>query len=369
MKISIGSKIINGPWGGGNLFVINLSNYLISKGHEVIFDLTQNDIDIVVLTDPRSKSDSTSKFNHYDILQYKKFVNPHVKVVQRINECDERKNTDGINRFYLEASDSADTVVFVSRWLESIYLNMGLNHSKSKVIMSGSDENIFRNQSIKTNKKKYKLVTHHWSAHENKGFDTYYKIDEMLEDDYWKELIEFTYIGNIPKNHKFKNTRIVQPLDGFDLARELNMHNIYVTGSINEPSGNHHIEAALCGLPIVYKQSGGLPEYCLNYGVSFNKDFELALNKLIKNYDLYTSNLKNYPYNSNTMCKEYLELFHDLVNEDRLSTNIRQSKLLSIIFRNRQKILNFYYFTLKENLKSTLSNIKKIIVNSVSQNG
>ena len=24
MKISIGSKIIDGPWGGGNLFVINL---------------------------------------------------------------------------------------------------------------------------------------------------------------------------------------------------------------------------------------------------------------------------------------------------------------------------------------------------------
>ena len=30
MKISIGSKIIQGPWGGGNLFAINLSNYLKS---------------------------------------------------------------------------------------------------------------------------------------------------------------------------------------------------------------------------------------------------------------------------------------------------------------------------------------------------
>jgi len=38
MKISIGSKIIEGPWGGGNLFVINLKNYLISNGasHTVI---------------------------------------------------------------------------------------------------------------------------------------------------------------------------------------------------------------------------------------------------------------------------------------------------------------------------------------------
>ena len=27
MKISIGTNIKNGPWGGGNLFAINLSNF------------------------------------------------------------------------------------------------------------------------------------------------------------------------------------------------------------------------------------------------------------------------------------------------------------------------------------------------------
>ena len=31
MKISIGTNIKDGPWGGGNLFAINLKNYLISK--------------------------------------------------------------------------------------------------------------------------------------------------------------------------------------------------------------------------------------------------------------------------------------------------------------------------------------------------
>ena len=41
MKISIGSRIIEGPWGGGNLFVVNLKNYLIENGHEVIHDLCE----------------------------------------------------------------------------------------------------------------------------------------------------------------------------------------------------------------------------------------------------------------------------------------------------------------------------------------
>ena len=42
MKISIGSKIITGPWGGGNLFAQNLSEYLINKGHSVIYDLSES---------------------------------------------------------------------------------------------------------------------------------------------------------------------------------------------------------------------------------------------------------------------------------------------------------------------------------------
>jgi hypothetical protein len=39
MKVSIGSRIINGPWGGGNLFVLNLKKFLIQNGHEVVHDL------------------------------------------------------------------------------------------------------------------------------------------------------------------------------------------------------------------------------------------------------------------------------------------------------------------------------------------
>ena len=42
MKISIGSKIFDGPWGGGNLFVINLKNYLMSVMKERIQTMLMN---------------------------------------------------------------------------------------------------------------------------------------------------------------------------------------------------------------------------------------------------------------------------------------------------------------------------------------
>ena len=75
MKVSIGSKIVNGPWGGGNLFVKNLSNFLINNGHNVIYDLSDKDIDLILLTDPRSRKESSSTFNHLEINNYKKSTN------------------------------------------------------------------------------------------------------------------------------------------------------------------------------------------------------------------------------------------------------------------------------------------------------
>ena len=56
---------------------------------------------------------------------------------------------------------------------------------------------------------------------------------------------------------------------GKNLANELKKHDIYITASENEPSGNHHMEGALCGLPILYKDSGSTSEYCNNFGVSY----------------------------------------------------------------------------------------------------
>ena len=41
MKVSIGSKIFEGPWGGGNLFVKNLANYFYVN--KVLVNLQSHD--------------------------------------------------------------------------------------------------------------------------------------------------------------------------------------------------------------------------------------------------------------------------------------------------------------------------------------
>ena len=47
----------------------------------------------------------------------------------------------------------------------------------------------------------------------------------------------------------------------------------------------HHIEGIMCGLPIIYRESGALPEYCKSYGVAFKeRNFLPALKKIMNGY-------------------------------------------------------------------------------------
>ena len=360
MKISIGSQIVNGPWGGGNLFVINLSKYLIELGHEVVYDLSSDNIDLILLTDPRSRSESSSTFNHIDINKYKKYIKPDVAVVQRINECDERKNTSNINKFYLEASNCADSVVFVSKWLEDIYLNLGMEKNKSKVIMSGSDKNIFKKYPKIRNNKKINIVTHHWSSHENKGFETYKFLDSLLNKEKWKGVINFSYIGNVSKDYNLPNTNIFEPLSGQELAKKISDNDIYLTGSINEPSGNHHIEASLCGLPVLYLESGGVPEYCQGYGVSYKSvsEFESKLEEIIAKKDFFVKNLDSYPFNSIRMCQEYLELFINLIEINKSKKQLKKH-YLNRFYLMKFKLSKYTRSSFKNNLKNRIKELVK----------
>ena len=84
MKVAIGSKLFNGPWGGGNLFIKSLKDYLEIKNVSVLHNLTEHDIDIILLTEPRVES-SSSSITLLEAKFYKKYINKKVKIIHRIN--------------------------------------------------------------------------------------------------------------------------------------------------------------------------------------------------------------------------------------------------------------------------------------------
>ncbi len=311
MKIAIGTNIKDGPWGGGNAFAKNLSSFLIESGHEVVYKLLDKDIDIILLTEPRKLSE-TSSFNHKDIKEYLNIVNNNSIVFHRINECDQRKGTDYINEYLIKSNSVADVTIFVSEWLKNLYIDEGIRKRNLHTIMAGANREYFNPESLKVwdKNEKLKIVTHHWGTNKNKGFEIYEFIDELISTDPWKDMIEFTFIGNLPKNYKFRNSKVIKPLYGKKLGNELKKNHIYITGSLFEPSGNHHIEAAQCGLPILYIDSGGTSEYCNNFGIEYTIDnLEKKIALFMENSTKYYEIMQYYPNDSKVMSKEFLELF------------------------------------------------------------
>ena len=57
---------------------------------------------------------------------------------------------------------------------------------------------------------------------------------------------------------------------------------------MNEPGGNHQNEAINCGLPVLYKDSGCMKEYCDGFGICFD---EINLEKN-KSNDIKSEQLK-----------------------------------------------------------------------------
>ncbi|MFA5014473.1 MAG: glycosyltransferase [Actinomycetota bacterium] len=316
MKISIGSNIIKGPWGGGNRFAISLSEYLENKGWNVTTGLSDGDIDIILMTEPRI----TSKTGAYNQRQISKYLikKPDTIVIHRINECDERKGTKGINKYLMRANRVADYTIFISDFLKNLFIKNRLFKSKeSSAVRNGADADLFNREGREKwdGKSPLRIMTHHWGYSRNKGFDIYEKLGKINSIGNLK--IEFSYIGKIPDDVKPEGIKIILPLSGKELADELKSNHIYVTGSMNEPAGMHHIEGAMCGLPLIYRNSGALPEYCEGFGVMFESvnDFEDKLKEIIEKYDYYYDRLVKYPYNSDLMCMKYEKTFVNLLQK------------------------------------------------------
>lgn len=318
MKIAIGANLQKGPWGGGNQFLSNLTAYLEAEGVEVCFELKDDDIDLILLTEVRKELKSCA-FNDADIEKYLRDVNANAIVVHRINECDERKDTRGVNQRILWANKQADHTIFVSAWLQSLYEKQGWDPSKGgSVILNGANKDIFDGASYQLwdGTSPLKLVTHHWGNDWRKGFDIYTRLDWMLGQPGWKGRFEFSYIGRLPDALSLKNSSHVQPLYGRELSQELQKYHVYVTASENEPGSNHQNEGACCGLPILYLHQGSMPEYCEGFGVSYTKDnFSEKLEEMARDYKQHQQKISSYPFIDIRSCEQYLSLFKKLIDK------------------------------------------------------
>ena len=103
------------------------------------------------------------------------------------------------------------------------------------------------------------------------------------------------------------NIKLIPPVDSEKLAQILRKHDIYITASENDPCSNSLIEGLACGLPAIYRNSGGHPELVKGAGLPFEKpeDIPSQIVRLYENHESFRSFI-----NINTitdMSKQYLD--------------------------------------------------------------
>ena len=66
----------------------------------------------------------------------------------------------------------------------------------------------------------------------------------------------------------------------------------------------------------MYIDSGGVKEYCQDFGIEYTeKNIEEKLMYVLENYENISERINNYPFNSDLMCSEFLNLFEEMLEK------------------------------------------------------
>jgi len=309
-KATLGTVAFNlrparGPWGGSSLFVSQFSAYLKRLGFKVTYSLNSA-VDIIILVDPRTDQ-KNKPFGVHEIRRFKE-KNPGVKILHRINECDQRKNSTFMDSLLGEANEVADYTVFISSWLAEYHTSRWFDPSRPhSSIYNGADPAVFHPIGSPEYKQgdTFRIITHHWSDNWLKGFAEYLAVDRMIERGKLQG-VELVIMGRYPEEIKWHSAKVVPPQQGKEMAEQLRQCHAYITASKWEPCGMHHVEGAQCGLPLIYhRDGGGIVEAGLRYGIGFQDQPESAILKMRDNWLHYRSKLLHNIPSGDLMCLEF----------------------------------------------------------------
>jgi len=313
-RIAFNQRPARGPWGGSSAFVSQLGPLLQRRGYEVVFDL-ERPVDMIVLVDPRLGE--YKPFGLDEIARYKE-RHPDTRVLHRVNECDQRKGTDFMDELLSQANELADFTVFISEWLRDYHAARWFDGARpNAVVYNGADPAVFHplGGARYAAGDRFRIVTHHWSHHVLKGFDAYREIDALIAS---RALpgVELWVIGNWPSDIRWRAAHTFTPTHGHDLAARLRRCHAYVTASLWEPCGMHHVEGAQCGLPLLYHEDGGgIVEAGRRYGLGFRDDAKSAILSMRDGIGAYRRRLFDNMPSGDRMALQYAEIVQGVLCE------------------------------------------------------
>jgi glycosyltransferase involved in cell wall biosynthesis len=263
------------PSGGGNQFVLALQEELRRRGLAV----EQNRI---------SGGTPCCLFNsfNFDLARLRRFARDDVRLVHRVD------GPIGTYRGYDDGTDAriarmnaelADSTVCQSRFSLDAHRRLGIALADPVVIPNAPDPEIFRASVSREplDGRAVRVVAVSWSDNPRKGADVLRSLGASVDPTRY----ELTFVGRAAEPVPGWTT--VAPLASQELAELLRGMDCYVAASIDDPCSNALLEALACGLPALYRRSGGHPELVGEGGVGFDgpDDAAPALGRLAAELD------------------------------------------------------------------------------------
>ena len=258
------------PSGGGNQFLRALEGELRHRGLTV----EENRI---------SGGTHACLFNsfNFDLARLRRFVREDVRLVHRVDGPigTYRGYDDGTDaRIAATNAELAQATVCQSRFSLDAHLRLGIELADPVVITNAPDPAIFH---APLDRRPVRVVAASWSDNPRKGTDVLEALGATVDP----SRFELTFVGRTTA--ALAGWKVVAPLASGDLAATLRGMDCYVAASIDDPCSNALLEALACGLPALFRRSGGHPELVGEGGVGFDgpDDAAAALDRLAAELD------------------------------------------------------------------------------------
>jgi glycosyltransferase involved in cell wall biosynthesis len=263
------------PSGGGHQFVRALSGELTRRGLAV----EENRIS------GRTPRCLFNSFN-FDLGRLERFVRDDVRMVHRVD------GPIGVYRGFDDGTDSriartnaklAHATVLQSRFSLEAHRRLGIALVDPVVIVNAPDPAVFHPPAARepTGERPVRVVAVSWSDNPRKGGDVLGALGATVDPDRFA----LTFVGRAPED--LVGWKLVPPVPSRELAELLRGQDCYVAPSLDDPCSNALLEALACGLPALYRRSGGHPELVGEAGVGFEgpDDAHAALERLASDLD------------------------------------------------------------------------------------